>query len=164
MECSVGAVGSVCVAFALRDASGEGVLHGLCVEKVAILPKKRRKICRIGLKSLILCRKSGNIAKKTTQTKKEAMIIRRDFYLQQLIDGKQNGLVKIVTGVRRCGKSYLLFRLFYRHLIASGVSDDHIVKIALDDIESKPLRNALELYRYIKSKLTDGELFYVLLD
>ena len=61
------------------------------------------------------------------------MLIRRDYYLQQLIDGKQNDLIKIITGVRRCGKSYLLFRQFYQHLIAAGIADDHIVKIALDD-------------------------------
>lgn len=92
------------------------------------------------------------------------MLIKRDFYLQQLIDGKRNGLIKIVTGVRRCGKSYLLFRLFYQHLIAAGVADDHIIKIALDDIESKPLRSALELYRHVTSRIKDDEIYYVLLD
>lgn len=60
------------------------------------------------------------------------MQIKRNFYLQQLIDGKQNGLIKI----RRCGKSYLLLTLFRQHLIATGVADDHIIRIALDDIES----------------------------
>ena len=92
------------------------------------------------------------------------MQIRRDYYLQQLIDGKRNGLIKIITGVRRCGKSYLLFRLFYQHLIAAGIADDHIVKIALDDIESKPLHNALELYRNIKTRIKDEDVYYVLLD
>ena len=92
------------------------------------------------------------------------MQIRRDYYLQQLIDGKRNGLIKIITGVRRCGKSYLLFRLFYQHLIAAGIADDHIVKIALDDIESKPLHNALELYRNIKTRIKDEDVSYVLLD
>lgn len=92
------------------------------------------------------------------------MLIRRDYYLQQLIDGKQNGLIKIITGVRRCGKSFLLFRLFYQHLIAAGVADDHIIRIALDDIESKPMREALELYRNVKSRIKDGDVYYVLLD
>ena len=62
------------------------------------------------------------------------MQIKRNFYLQQLIDGKQNGLVKIITGIRRCGKSYLLFTLFKQHLIANGILEDHIIQIALDDI------------------------------
>ncbi len=66
--------------------------------------------------------------------------------------------------MRRCGKSYLLFRLFYQHLIAAGIADDHIVKIALDDIESKPLHNALELYRNIKTRIKDEDVYYVLLD
>ena len=92
------------------------------------------------------------------------MQIARKFYLQQLIDGKQNGLIKIVTGIRRCGKSYLLFRLFWQYLIGSGVPEDHILKVALDDIESTELRNPLALYRFIKAKLVDTDLYYVLLD
>lgn len=92
------------------------------------------------------------------------MQIKRDYYLQQLIDGKQNGLIKIVTGIRRCGKSYLLFKLFWTHLIQTGVDPDHIIRIALDDIESKDLREPLTLYKYIKSRMTDDELYYILLD
>ena len=75
------------------------------------------------------------------------MQIQRRFYLQQLIDGKQNGLIKIVTGIRRCGKSYLLFKLFRQHLLESGVAESHIIQIALDDIESQDLREPLSLYR-----------------
>lgn len=93
-----------------------------------------------------------------------AMQIQRNFYLQQLIDGKQNGLIKIITGIRRCGKSYLLFTLFNQYLKTTGVSEDHIIKIALDDIESTSLREPLTLYRFIKSKITDKELYYILLD
>ena len=59
------------------------------------------------------------------------MKVRRDFYLQQLIAGNNNGLIKIVTGIRRCGKSYLLFKLFPEHLKNIGIKDDHIIKIAL---------------------------------
>lgn len=92
------------------------------------------------------------------------MQIQRDFYLQQLIDGKQNGLIKIITGIRRCGKSYLLFTLFYQYLKNSGVTEDHIIKIALDDIESADLRDPLSLYKYIKAKMVDDDLYYILLD
>ena len=92
------------------------------------------------------------------------MQIQRDFYLQQLIDGKQNGLIKIITGIRRCGKSYLLFTLFYQYLKNSGVTENHIIKIALDDIESADLRDPLALYKYIKAKMVDDDLYYILLD
>ena len=92
------------------------------------------------------------------------MQIQRDFYLHQLIDGKQNGLIKIITGIRRCGKSYLLFTLFYQYLKNIGVTEDHIIKIALDDIESADLRAPLALYKYIKAKMVDEDLYYILLD
>lgn len=92
------------------------------------------------------------------------MIVRRDFYLQQLIAGNNNGLIKIVTGIRRCGKSYLLFKLFPEHLKNIGIKDDHIIKIALDDIENTELRQPLTLYRFIKSQMTDDNLYYILLD
>ena len=92
------------------------------------------------------------------------MKVRRDFYLQQLIAGNNNGLIKIVTGIRRCGKSYLLFKLFPEHLKNIGIKDDHIIKIALDDIENTELRQPLTLYRFIKSQMTDNNLYYILLD
>ena len=92
------------------------------------------------------------------------MQIQRNFYLQQLIDGRRNGLIKIITGIRRCGKSYLLFTLFYQYLKANGIAEDHIIKIALDDIESADLREPLELYRYIKGQMKDAGLYYILLD
>lgn len=92
------------------------------------------------------------------------MKIKRDFYLQQLVDGKQNGLVKIVTGIRRCGKSFLLFKLFRQYLLDVGVDSDHIIQIALDDIENANLREPLSLYKCIKAKMTDEELYYILLD
>ena len=92
------------------------------------------------------------------------MQIKRNYYLQQLIDGKKNGLIKIITGIRRCGKSYLLFTLFRQHLIASGVPDDHIIRIALDDIENEELRAPLVLYKNIKARMIDDELYYILLD
>ncbi|MBP5730826.1 MAG: AAA family ATPase, partial [Clostridia bacterium] len=63
------------------------------------------------------------------------MEINRDYYLNKLISRKNNGFIKVITGVRRCGKSYLLNKLFYRHLIDSGVSQDHIVKFAFDSAD-----------------------------
>lgn len=92
------------------------------------------------------------------------MQIKRDFYLQQLVDGKQNGLIKIVTGIRRCGKSFLLFKLFRQYLLDVGVDSDHIIQIALDDIENANLREPLPLYKCITAKMTDEELYYILLD
>ena len=92
------------------------------------------------------------------------MQIKRDFYLQQLVDGKQNGLIKIVTGIRRCGKSFLLFKLFRQYLLDVGVDSDHIIQIALDDIENANLREPLTLYKCIKANMTDEELYYILLD
>lgn len=92
------------------------------------------------------------------------MQIQRDFYLRQLIEGRRNGLIKIVTGIRRCGKSYLLFKLFYQHLITDGVAEDHIIRIALDDIENEELREPLKLYRHIKRLMKDEETHYILLD
>lgn len=92
------------------------------------------------------------------------MQIKREFYLQQLINGKQNGLIKIVTGIRRCGKSFLLFKLFKQHLLKAGVDAEHIIQIALDDIESADLREPLTLYKCIKAKMKDDDLYYILLD
>lgn len=92
------------------------------------------------------------------------MQIKREFYLRQLINGKQNGLIKIVTGIRRCGKSFLLFKLFKQHLLKAGVDAEHIIQIALDDIESADLREPLTLYKCIKAKMKDDDLYYILLD
>ena len=63
------------------------------------------------------------------------MEIRRDFYLKKLIDRKNNGLIKIITGIRRCGKSYLLNTIFYNHLIESGIDKDHIIRFAFDSLD-----------------------------
>lgn len=92
------------------------------------------------------------------------MEIKRDYYLNKLIQHRKNGLVKIITGVRRCGKSYLLFKLFRDHLIGSGVKENHILSIALDDYGNKHLLNPDELYRHVKSLITDEEDYYILLD
>lgn len=92
------------------------------------------------------------------------MEIRRDQYLQQLADGGGNHLVKIVTGLRRCGKSYLLFKLFPAYLRQNGVSEDHIIRIDLEDIRNIALRSPLELVRHIDSRMTGDGMYYVLLD
>ena len=92
------------------------------------------------------------------------MVIKRDFYLNKLIQHKKNGMVKIITGIRRSGKSYLLFKLFRDHLLESGIKEDHIISIALDDFGNRKLQNPEELYDYVKSQIVDNEVYYVLLD
>ena len=91
-------------------------------------------------------------------------IIKRDIYLKRLIDREQNGLVKIITGIRRSGKSYLLNVLFYDYLKNKGVDDSHIIKISLDDDENEDLLLPKALSRYIKNLIVDNELYYILLD
>ena len=91
-------------------------------------------------------------------------MINRERYLNKIIQRKHNRLVKIITGIRRCGKSYLLFNLFYDHLIQSGVDGDHIIKIALDDWANKEFRNPDRLYGYVKSSIRDDKMYYILLD
>lgn len=91
--------------------------------------------------------------------------INRDLYLNQIIDRKENGLIKIITGIRRCGKSYLLFNLYYKYLLENGVSEDHIIKVALDDDDNKELRDPDKLSEFLHSKISDGKnMYYVLLD
>lgn len=92
------------------------------------------------------------------------MEIRRTKYLEKLIIRKHNNLVKIITGIRRCGKSYLLFNLFYDHLVENGVNNSHIIKIALDDWANRELRNPDNLYKHIKMNIIDDNVYYILLD
>lgn len=93
------------------------------------------------------------------------MIIPRNKYLEMLISSIGNGLVKIITGGRRCGKSFLLFTIFHNHLIESGVEEDHIIELSLDDRRSKEVRNPDNLLHYIDSKIQkDGKTCYVILD
>lgn len=92
------------------------------------------------------------------------MEIKRDEYLNRLIERKNNGMVKVITGIRRCGKSYLLFKIFKNHLLQSGVAPDHIIEIALDGIENEALRQPLTCYNYIKDKISDNNSYYILLD
>ena len=92
------------------------------------------------------------------------MEIRRDYYLNKLITKKHNGLIKVITGMRRCGKSYLLFTLFKQHLRSSGVAADHIIEIAFDSFESKKFRDPEVLYPHIKAQIADDQMYYILLD
>jgi len=92
------------------------------------------------------------------------MRIDRNQYLDQLIAGKKNGLIKIITGIRRCGKSFLLFTIFREYLISQGVGEDHIIEVALDDRMNIGLRNPDSLLKYIRDRIVDNELYYVLLD
>ncbi|WP_294562135.1 ATP-binding protein, partial [uncultured Traorella sp.] len=92
------------------------------------------------------------------------MEIKRDIYLQQLIDRKDNGMIKVITGIRRCGKSYLLFTIFKRYLLESGIDTDHIIEIALDGIENEELRDPKVCYQYIKNAMKDKGKYYLLLD
>lgn len=90
--------------------------------------------------------------------------IKRNSYLKQLISGKQNGLIKIVTGIRRCGKSYLLFKIFRNHLLEQGVTPDHIISLALDDILNEEYCDPKKLVLCIKENIKDSQIHYVLLD
>lgn len=92
------------------------------------------------------------------------MEIKRDIYLNKLISKKQNGLIKVVTGIRGCGKSYLLFNLFKDYLLANGVDEKHIIEIAFDAFENRKFRNPDILYPYLKEQIKDNGMYYILLD
>ena len=90
--------------------------------------------------------------------------IRRDLYLNRLIERRENGMIKVVTGIRRCGKSYLLFKLYYQYLIESGVETSRIISIPLDDDDFEELHDSRKLSAYIKERITDDGMWYVFLD
>lgn len=92
------------------------------------------------------------------------MEIKRDRYLNLLISKKHNGLIKVITGMRRCGKSYLLFTLFKDYLLSEGIEKSHIIEIAFDAYENKQYRDPGVLYPYLKEKIKDDGMYYVLLD
>ena len=91
-------------------------------------------------------------------------IIKRDEYLNRIIDRKENGLIKVITGIRRCGKSFLLFNLFYDYLIESGVKEEQIITIALDDDTFVKYRDPDELSKYIRGKIVNSDMYYILID
>ncbi|MHA0298464.1 ATP-binding protein [Mesomycoplasma ovipneumoniae] len=93
------------------------------------------------------------------------MVIKRDFYLNQIIDKKENDRIKIITGIRRCGKSYLLFNLYRDYLLSSGIKENQIITIALDQIDNIEYRNPFRLNGYIKKKTKNiNKMFYIFID
>ncbi|MBQ3598077.1 MAG: ATP-binding protein [Clostridia bacterium] len=92
------------------------------------------------------------------------MEIKRDVYLNKLKRKENNGLIKVITGVRRCGKSFLLFNLFHNYLTQKGVDEDHIIEIALDDRSNKDLRDPDNMLKYVKGRITDKQTYYIILD
>ena len=93
------------------------------------------------------------------------MYIQRERYLNRLIAKKDNGLIKVITGVRRCGKSFLLFTLYREHLLRSGIASDCIVTLALDNALNAKYRDPLVLSQYLESRMTDeGKRYYIFLD
>lgn len=92
------------------------------------------------------------------------MIIERKKYMQQLVQSKHNGLVKIITGIRRCGKSFLLFNLFKSQLEKEGIDKEHIIEMAFDDFANREYRDPEKFYQYAKAQIKDGRMYYILLD
>ena len=92
------------------------------------------------------------------------MEINRDYYLKKLIDAKEDGLIKIITGIRRSGKSYLLNKIFYEYLLKNNIDENHIIKIGLDDDKDEDLLNHKKLGEYIRNQIRDDKLYYILLD
>lgn len=92
------------------------------------------------------------------------MEINRNYYLNKLISKRNNKLIKIVTGIRRCGKSYLLDPIFKNHLLDNGVDENHIIKLELDSIENEEYTNPKKLYEYVMEKAIDSDIYYVILD
>ena len=92
------------------------------------------------------------------------MEIKRDFYLKELIDRMDNGLIKVITGIRRCGKSYLLNTIFENYLLEQGIDKEHIIKLSLDERKNKKYLDPDELDNYIRSLIIDDKKYYILLD
>lgn len=92
------------------------------------------------------------------------MKIERKKYLDELISLQNNGMIKIITGMRRCGKSYLLFEIFTSYLENHGVAPNHIIKVDLEDYKNRAMRNPDKLYSFVESRITDSDMYYILLD
>lgn len=90
--------------------------------------------------------------------------IKRDLYLNRLIERRENGSIKVVTGIRRCGKSYLLFHLYYQYLVSTEVDPSRIIMVSLDDDDYEEQRDSKQLSAYIKGKITDSGMWYIFLD
>lgn len=92
------------------------------------------------------------------------MRIHRDKYLNELISKMHNKMIKIITGIRRCGKSYLLNEIFFEYLISTGVNEDHIIRISLEDLENEYLTDAHVLNDHVKSLIKDDQMYYLIVD
>lgn len=92
------------------------------------------------------------------------MLFERKYYLEQIIRAEGNGMIKVITGIRRCGKSFLLFNLFRNHLLERGVGVDHIIQVNLEDRRNKKLRDPDRLLEYIDSQMKDSAMYYIMLD
>ena len=90
--------------------------------------------------------------------------IERKKYLEELVSLQNNGMIKVITGMRRCGKSYLLFEIFTSYLENSGITPDHIIKVDLEDFKNRAMRNPDNLYAYVESRIIDEGMYYILLD
>ena len=91
-------------------------------------------------------------------------MIKRNDYLKKLIDRMGNGMIKVITGIRRCGKSYLLFEIFYNYLLENGVDKSHIIALQLDDRSNIKFQNPDYLYEYVRNQIIDNGKYYILLD
>ena len=91
-------------------------------------------------------------------------IINREQYLNELVSARENRLIKVITGIKRCGKSYLLDPIFKNYLLNSGIKEDHIIKLDIDLIENQKYREPMELYNYVMNKVIDKDMYYILLD
>ena len=90
--------------------------------------------------------------------------IKRDIYLNKLMDRKENGMIKVITGIRRCGKSYLMDPIYKNYLLSIGIKEDHIIKLELDSIENEEYLDRHKLYNYIMGQIKDDKMYYILLD
>lgn len=90
--------------------------------------------------------------------------IERKKYLEELVSLQNNGMIKVITGMRRCGKSFLLFEIFTSYLEDNGTASDHIIKVDLEDYKNRAMRNPDNLYAYVESRIIDNEMYYILLD
>ena len=99
-----------------------------------------------------------------TQISNRMKRIDRTKYLNELVSLRNNGMIKVVTGMRRCGKSYLLFEIFTSYLKENGVKENHIISVDLEDFKNKPLRQPENLYAYVENRMTDNDIYYILLD
>lgn len=92
------------------------------------------------------------------------MYFERKEYLNKLISAEGNGMIKIITGIRRCGKSFLLFNIFRKHLLERGVTENHIIQVNLEDRRNRKLRDPDALLEYIDAQIVNKEKYYILLD